>query len=110
MYGGSGPWSHVLKLLSLSISSITPHLTELVNSLMSNTRTHSDVCRLGVFTLVKIAPREVGVVITERLVNLLQDGDILGTNEEDMIIAATPPDELWNPQLRQLYVPTKYRY
>ena len=102
MYGGSGPWLHVLKLLSLPFSSITSHLTELIDSLMSNTRTHSDVCQSGVLTLVKIAPREVGGVITEELVNLLEDDSVLGTNDEDMDIAATPPDELWNPQLCQL--------
>ena len=102
LYGGNGPWLHSLHLLSLPPPSLLPRLPSLINSLMSNPRSHSHVCREGVSTLMRVAPREVGGVIADTIVGVLQDEHILRTCEEDLEIAATPTSELWNPQLQQV--------
>ena len=79
-----------------------PHLSDLIAILMSNTRTHSHVCHSAVSTLLKVGQREVGGVITERIISVLGNDEVLRTTEEDLEIVATPPDMLWSPQLRQL--------
>ena len=51
---------------------------------------------------MRVAPREVGGVIADTIVGVLEDEHILRTCDEDLKIAATPTNELWNPQLQQV--------
>ena len=41
-------------------------------------------------------------LLVEKIAETLQNDEILQVTNEDLEIAATPPNKLWNPELRQL--------
>lgn len=97
-----GPWFHQMKLLSLSYSDIKNLLSQLVQCILDNVHSSTDACLFGVKNLVKICGKESVQLLIEKIVKTLQRDEILQVTNEDLEIAATPPNKLWNSELRQL--------
>ena len=97
-----GPWGHHLKLMSLPPSVMISHFPVLVNRVMENIHTKPEACQNGVVTLVKVGGRDGMRMIFEKVVSVLNKEEVLQTTAEDIDISLTPPDQLWNFELRQL--------
>ena len=69
---------------------------------MENIHTKPEACRNGVVTLVKVGGRDGMRMIFEKVVSVLNKEEVLQTTVEDIDISLTPPDQLWNFELRQL--------
>ena len=91
-----------MKLLSLSYSDIKNLLSQLVQCILDNVHSSTDACLFGVKNLVKICGKDCVQLLIEKIVKTLQRDEILQVTSEDLEIAATPPNKLWNPELRQL--------
>lgn len=93
---------HQIKLLSLSYSDVKHLLSQLVQCILDNVHSSTNACLFGVKNLVKICGKESVQLLVEKIAETLQNDEILQVTNEDLEIAATPPNKLWNPELRQL--------
>ena len=93
---------HQIKLLSLSYSDVKSLLSQLVQCILDNVHSSTNACLFGVKNLVKICGKESVQLLVEKIAETLQNDEILQVTNEDLEIAATPPNKLWNPELRQL--------
>ena len=91
-----------MKLLSLSYSDVKNLLSQLVQCILDNVHSSTNACLFGVKNLVKICGKESVQLLVEKIAETLQNDEILQVTNEDLEIAATPPNKLWNPELRQL--------
>ena len=93
---------HQIKLLSLSYSDVKSLLSQLVQCILDNVHSSTNACLFGVKNLVKICGKESVQLLVKKIAETLQNDEILQVTNEDLEIAATPPNKLWNPELRQL--------
>lgn len=91
-----------MKSLSLSVAMLTALLPDFSQCLLDNVASLFESCSNGLLTLVRLCGKDIVIELIQLLANVLKRDDILRVSATDVGIAATPPNRLWNSQLRQL--------
>lgn len=98
-----GPWLNLSQLLSLSlVPMLTKLLPSLTLSLLENMVSLPQTCHLGVSDLLKLSGREFVGELVDKMSEILRGKEALQVTSDDMEIAATPTNQLWNPQLNKV--------
>ena len=97
----NGPWLKQAQKLSLMPAMVTL-LPSLATCLLENVVNQPQTCHLGVVSLSRVCGSDFIEQVIKKMSDVLGNEEIVQFSINDLEIAATSPNQLWNPELNKL--------